>query len=578
VRPPRTAARGFTLIELIVVVLVIGIIATIAVVAFNDASDRAHEASAKANLSQIATAVVSHHTLVEAPLLTRDMFLEALEDTDVTVVDGLALSAATWTVHGVDDTPTVEGDFAVGFDMGPGTIADDVAGTRAAVVTTAGDNLYARLIVYPAGSGGMAGTVPAGTTPRQILADPGIIGTDPSGDPGDPGEQVPAGPQLLYAPDGHDGDMFGEDVDVDGDTMVISGPYAETAAGDDQGAVWVFRRDGAGTWVHTATLTAPNAHAYSHYGAAVAIDAGTIAVGSTEAPFEYNEEYGYWNYTGAVYIYTGSGATWTLRTTIAANPDGSVWDDFGEAVDLQDGTLVVGAPRDNGAVSQSGKAYVYTGSGATWTLQAQLAAPDGARGDLFGKVVALDGDTVAVAAPEKASRTGAVYVFDRTGTTWSAATKLGFSGAGADAQIGSSLALDGDTLAVGAVNYSSSAPSTVYVMHRSGSTWVEQAALQGLPGDQLGAAVALDGGRLWVGAPKSYNTGDLAYGAVLTYERDGSTWAQTGRLVHDDETVWSGTFGTELAVTGTQVVVGDHGFDSPANGETFQGVVHVLPR
>jgi len=145
-------------------------------------------------------------------------------------------------------------------------------------------------------------------------------------------------------------------------------------------------------------------------------------------------------------------------------------------------------------------------------------------GDRFGQSVVLRGDTLVVGAPEKddvAAYSGATYVLERRGTTWVPRGKLAH-GLGFHDYFGYALALDGETLAVGSENGES-----VHVYRRSGIDWTLEAVLDGPPGpNEFGIAVAVDGDRMVVGAPRE---GDASRGAAYVYER-GSTWTLDARL------------------------------------------------
>src|SRR5205814_1608421 len=134
-------------------------------------------------------------------------------------------------------------------------------------------------------------------------------------------------------------------------------------------------------------------------------------------------------------------------------------------------TGVNGNQADNSA-SGSGAAYVFVRSGTTWSQQAYLKASNAEAGDQFGVSVALSGDTLVVGATSEDSNatgvngnqadnsagwSGAAYVFVRSGTAWSQQAYLKASNAGAGDVFGYSLALSGDTLAVGAFGEASSA-------------------------------------------------------------------------------------------------------------------------
>src|SRR4051812_17785943 len=200
-------------------------------------------------------------------------------------------------------------------------------------------------------------------------------------------------------------------------------------------------------------------------------------------------------------------------------------DGFGVSVALSGDTLAVGAiaeaswavgvnppggQADNSAPG-AGAVYVFVRSGTTWTQQAYLKASNTNAYDYFGYSVALSGDTLAVGAyredsaavganppggqaDNSASDAGAVYVFVRTGTTWTQQAYLKASNTESSDYFGVSVALSGDTLAVGAIaeasgavgvnppdgqaDNSASGAGAVYVFVRTSTTWTQQAYLK----------------------------------------------------------------------------------------------------
>ncbi|HEX6737417.1 MAG TPA: hypothetical protein VF310_03990, partial [Vicinamibacteria bacterium] len=123
---------------------------------------------------------------------------------------------------------------------------------------------------------------------------------------------------------------------------------------------------------------------------------------------------------------------------------------FGRAVAVSGETMVVGAPTCRGANGQinEGAVWVYTRDGAGWALQQRIANPRSV-GDNFGTSVAIAGDVLAVGAPGDSVgfNTGIVYVFARSGASWALQQRL-IAGSSVD-MAGWSVALSGDTLAVG---------------------------------------------------------------------------------------------------------------------------------
>src|SRR5439155_1221248 len=136
-------------------------------------------------------------------------------------------------------------------------------------------------------------------------------------------------------------------------------------------------------------------------------------------------------------------------------------------------TGINGDQNDNYAnsVVDTGAVYVFVRSGTTWTQQAYVKASNTEQYDLFGESVALSGNTLAGGtrddasaatgvrgnqADNSAANSGAVYVFVRTGTTWTQQAYLKASNTQADDGF-CFLSLSGDTLAVGASGEDSAA-------------------------------------------------------------------------------------------------------------------------
>ncbi|MCX6840566.1 MAG: cadherin domain-containing protein, partial [Verrucomicrobia bacterium] len=291
-------------------------------------------------------------------------------------------------------------------------------------------------------------------------------------------------------------------------------------------------------------------------------------------------------------------------------------DYFGWSVAVSGDTVVVGAYNEdssttgvnstpNESASNAGAVYVFVRSGATWSQQAYLKASQVTTGDQFGYSVAVSGDTLVVGANledssttginstpnESASAAGAVYVFLRSGTTWSQQAYLKASQVTGDDQFGNSVAVSGDTVVVGAVgedssttgvnstpNESATAAGAAYVFARSGTTWSQQAYLKAGQvniNDNCGISVAVSEDTVVVGvyADDSSTTGvnstpnesSLDSGAAYVFVRSGTTWSQQAYLKASQVTA-SDTFGVSVAVSSNTVVVGANLEDSSTTG------------
>jgi hypothetical protein len=183
-----------------------------------------------------------------------------------------------------------------------------------------------------------------------------------------------------------------------------------------------------------------------------------------------------------------------------------------------------------------------------WTKQARLTALDGGEAEFFGYSLALDGDTLAVgsllARDGGDRRPGAAYVFRRTGTSWRLEARISPAALSAGAQFGNSISLTGDRLAVGAHfddrNPNDVASGSAWVFSRTGSTWKKEAFLTGDAGvSQFGEMVSLGGDTLAVGAFP-----DRAY----VFRRGGGAWTPEARLTRGDDPAAYAFFGFSAAV------------------------------
>ena len=316
-----------------------------------------------------------------------------------------------------------------------------------------------------------------------------------------------------------------------------------------------------------ATHLAPvDASIGARVGASVDVDKDTLVLGAPDdleaGPF-----------AGAVYVFGRKGQSWKLEAKLLG-PDTSGFREFGEAVAISGDTIVVGAPFDGPEGESRGAAYVYTRKGNAWSLQTRLTPSDPAPNQLFGDAVAIDGDTIVVGAfldSVAAPNAGAAYVFERASKTWTQRAKLTASDASEFAFFGAALAIEGKNIVVG-----SPIAGTAYVFAPRGQTWVQQAILR--PYDEspstynaFGASVALDGSTIVVGAPLE-GTGAPGTGAVYTFQKQGSTWTAQPKLVGSD-LEGNDEFGTAVAVEGKHIAVG-----APYHGASNTGAVFVFEK
>ncbi|MGV3658619.1 MAG: LamG-like jellyroll fold domain-containing protein, partial [Prosthecobacter sp.] len=418
---------------------------------------------------------------------------------------------------------------------------------------------------------------------------------------------------YLKAAFPHGVDVFGGDVAISGDTAVVGVPWDDCSAtgvnsvseGNTSafrsGAAHVYVRDAAGQWTRQAYLKASNTQSYDYFGSTVAIHGDTIVVGApgedssvggvNATPDEAFSQLG--TSAGAAYVFVRQGGTWSQQAYLkAATPVSQ--GNFGASLAAGGDVVMVGASNQHAA-------FVFTRSGGVWSQQQVLTGSNTEQGDYFGHAVVMSGNTAAISAPwEDATGNsgfdcGAAYVFTRPGPggVWSQQAYLNASTKGQDDYFGWSLALDGDTLAVGAHEEDSSATGVggtqtdnsaaesgaVYVFTRAGAAWSQQAYVKAGNtggGDMFGSAVALAGDSLLVGAPMedssaTWINGNAANesaqdaGAAYLFKRVGTVWSQHA-YIKASNTDPGDQFGNAVSLSGDTAIIGAEIEDGAVGG------------
>lgn len=375
--------------------------------------------------------------------------------------------------------------------------------------------------------------------------------------------------QKLTAPDGNMNDQFGIAVTISGETLAIGAPVDENAGNQNRG-VYIFTRNGS-VWTLEQKLSPNDGQNNDRFSGTVSLDGDSILVGASNQNLGTNRD------QGAVYQFVRIGTNWSQQRKLIAS-DGAQDDFFGAAVALDDGVSIVASRADIGANIDQGAAYIFDCGRAE---QRQLLANDGAAFDQFGTTVAIDGDTVVVGAPLEEDvngvTQGAVYVFVRGGTGWIQQQKLKANPLRNNAEFGHSLDISGNTIVVGAWKETVGTTDTqgaAYVFVRNGSNWTQQARLLANDGtfqDQFGAAVAIDDETIVVGAIFDDVGANLNQGSVYVFTRNGANWTQQTRLSSSNGAA-NDNFGNAVDISGETVVAG------ASRRHTFRGAAYVFTR
>jgi len=333
----------------------------------------------------------------------------------------------------------------------------------------------------------------------------------------------------------------------------------------------------AGTFASLAKLQATDGVTGDQFGGSTAISGDTAVIGA-------NAIGGTVSGPGAAYVYVRNGGNWTLQQKLTAS-DGAPEDAFGSSVAISGDTIVVGAYSDTvGTNTSQGSAYVFVRSGTAWTQQQKLVAGDGASFDIFGRTVAISGDTVAVGASSDDITTnvdqGSAYIFLRTGSTWAQQQKL-LAGDGTTSDFfGDSITIEGNTVLIGATDDTTGVVTqqgSAYVFVRTGTTWAQQQKLTANDGttfDYFGFSVALSGDTAVIGTLQDIGA-TFQQGSAYVYVRSGTTWTQQQKLLANDGAA-NDSFGNSVSVLGDTVLIGAAGDTNGTNPR--QGSAYVFSR
>ncbi len=429
------------------------------------------------------------------------------------------------------------------------------------------------------------------------------------------------------------------DLVIDGLTVSVPRPWQGTKIVLLLSLIWLALwasqpAPSAGTALQTVTVghyfKASNTNPSQLFGAAIAISGNTMVIG---APLESSNATGVngdqnnvnASQAGAAYVFVREAGVWSQQAYLKAS-NTEAGDDFGRAVAIDGDTIVIGATgedssatgvngnQNNNDASFSGAAYVFVREEGVWSQQAYLKASNTEGGDYFGASVAVSGDTIAISATDERSNAtgingnqsdnslssaGAVYVFTRDGTNWSQQAYVKASNTDSFDYFGMTVALDGNTLAVGAPYEDSNATGVngnqsnndipfagaVYVFTRNITAWSQQAYIKasntdGGPnndsGEQFGGAIALHNDTLVVGATRedssatgvngNQNDNSMAVaGAAYVFIRNGTVWSQQAYLKASNTEAFD-AFGRAVAIFDDKVVITASSEDSAATG------------
>jgi len=280
----------------------------------------------------------------------------------------------------------------------------------------------------------------------------------------------------------------------------------------------------------------------------------------------------------------GSAQT-TETEVIRARPDTLVsGDSFGTSVAVDGDLMVIGTPYSDELGTDIGLAYAYEWRRVDWFLIGAISPPSADDFENFGTSVAVSGDWIAVGAPandDMGTDAGAVHIFQLKGGAISYVDTLYDLVPDAQNMFGTSVAMDGSTLVVGAPYADGLATNdgSASVFVESGSSWSADDWLPspfGSSGETTGFSVDVSescsqGSTILLGAPGAYGLG-----LVHVYYNDGLAW-QSGGSWESQNPATGNLFGYSVAIDGDRAVVGEPGSDELATDGGMAMVLEYIP-
>lgn len=245
--------------------------------------------------------------------------------------------------------------------------------------------------------------------------------------------------QGILASDGDALDHFGNDVSLDGNSMIIGASEDTIGATNFQGSAYIFVKS-AGVWMQQQKIVSADSESGTDFANSVGISGETVVIGARNGTGTTGQGQGF------AYIYLRSGTAWSLQHKLIPSEPGA-YESFGFDVSLSGDTVIVGKRLYS-------PVYVFVRTGTTWTEQAKIFPLDSLGDEEFGFSVSLDGNRAAIGSVSKIgtkNKQGSVYVFDRVGTSWSQTEKLFAADGLASDLLGYSVGVSGGAAIAGAV-------------------------------------------------------------------------------------------------------------------------------
>ena len=289
----------------------------------------------------------------------------------------------------------------------------------------------------------------------------------------------------------------------------------------------------------------------SYFGVTLDMDENTLVIGTKAGKFY-------------VFAYDESSETWIQEAEIS-DPDGNdIY--FGRYVKISGDTIITSSHRyDANNYTDNGRAYIYTRSGTTWTLNITIDGPNQDNSH-FGIGLEIVGNIIVISAPEESINkdmgNGVIRIYEYNGTN--VTLKQTINGNNAEHIGYNGIYIDGNRMIVSAGNY-----YDAWLYEYNGTSWVLSETFTG--NEHFGHSVGISGDKIIIGA-YTYDDGNIKPGAFYVYTYDGSNWNNSGPIMASDK-VDGSYFGFAVSIYEDYVVIGAKYND--INGNSNVGKAYI---
>lgn len=279
-----------------------------------------------------------------------------------------------------------------------------------------------------------------------------------------------------------------------------------------------------------------------------------------------------------------------VREGLLLADDRGSGDRLGAAAAISGDYAAIGAPNhantDPNSVNGRGAVYLYKRVAGVWLQDGKVTAPSGAAGDFFGQAVALDGDTLVVGAPFRDAgsivNSGVAYIFRRNATgAWVYQATLSPPTPQLNANYGASVAVSGTMAVVGEFGddaLASDAGAVHVYRNSAGASWPQEVRITPADGkafDQFGVSVGASGDSIIVGAWLTDQGGTNTGSAYVFVKGATGGWTQQAKLLANPVAA-NEWFGNAVAISADTAIVGSARYSGPAGAN--QGAAYSFKR